>query len=246
MQRCKLCHKEVRWFVSPDGKNGWRHRAKKHSCKDPENIDGTEDYRKPEQRVCRKCNQPVKLEGDGITQDWKYVHVVEGNCEKTLSNGETRVPLKIINTTGGPWMSVDLKFLTISKKARTCVAKIEAAHIAGGVLNVYDRKGIFVVKGLGEIPSRCHLSLDSALNNVRYRIWRYQNCMGNWKWRKAELEAIRRRDILATIEKCDNCPCDWCPHYAENANECCAAPDLETMEKVKCPYTEEKKEVKTV
>jgi hypothetical protein len=168
------------------------------------------------------------------------------NCKYRLASNEIRIPLKVINTTGGPWMSIDLKFLPISKKARTCVAKIEAGHIAGGVINIYDRKGTFVVKGLGEIPSRCHLSLDSALNNVRYRIWRYQNCMGNWKWRKAELEAIRRRDILATIEKCDNCPCDWCPHYAENANECCAAPDLEAMEKAKCPYTEEKKEVKTV
>jgi len=239
MQRCKLCHKEVRWI---DG--SWKHRARKHSCKDPENIDGTEGYDKPQQRVCRKCEQCVKL-AQAENNNWKYVHEVEGNCKTELSNGETRVPLKVIFTPGGPWTGIDLKFLPISKKAKTCVAMVEAGHIAGGSFNIYDRKGLYVVKGLGEIPRTCHPTLESALNNIRYRIWRYNNGTGNWKYRKAELEVIRRRDILATIEQQDNCPCDWCPHYAENANECCGAPDLETMEKEKCPYYEEKSETPT-
>jgi hypothetical protein len=245
MQRCKLCHKEVRWI---DG--SWKHRTKKHTCKDPKNIHGTENYSKPQRRVCRYCNLPVKLISGGseITQDlqWKFVHENPSNCKPLLSNKQTRVPLKLIHSPTGVWKDVDLKFLPISKKARTCIVKIEATHIAGGVYNIYDRKGIFVIKGLGEIPSRCHLSLVSALNNARYRIWRYQTATGAWKWRKAELEAVRRRDILATIEQCDNCPCDWCIHYAENCNESCGAPDLEAMEQVNCPYCEEKEGVKTV
>lgn len=226
--RCKKCNKEVRFR-----EGAWRHRAKCSTCEGPKNIDETIYIKKKLNRICRYCGQPVKLEGDGITQDWKYIHTNPGNCRSELSNGETRVPLKVINTPSGPWDVIELEPLPISPRSITLTHSFRCNHSVCKALNIYNRKGVYIVRSLAQIPMVCHLSLDSAINNIKKRIWTYQ-----------QREDKRRNKILSELEKHDNCPVDWCKHHCYGANEHCNAPDLETMEKDKCPYCEKKEEVK--
>jgi len=189
MKRCVLCGKAVK-IVQVFGSEGYAisdyfvHKVKNHGCTEKLTHNMVHNVSIPKQHHCKLCWK--KVNRGEQTSEFTWVHAEPHSCKEVLQNHEAVVPLKLIVTSDGVWKDVNLVKLPLPKKARTMVLKVEAP-VYGKEFRVHENqhisgKKVFVIRACGQIPRTCHPTLASAINNIKYRIWRYESKSGYWKY----------------------------------------------------------------